>query len=425
MALKFSKLTRLEMRKLAPGRALREHGITFERLSNGDGRFSVNIMVDGVRVHRVLGMESSGVTRKQAENFIERARTDARQGRLNLPKGRKLTLTFSEAAQRYTDRLAETGGKDLGMKRYRLRAHLCPFFTDKPLSRVTTFDVERYKKKRIEASAAPGSVNRELATLSHLFTKAVEWKWLDHRPASIKRLSEDRGRITYLTIEQIERLLATARADQSFEVYPFIVIGLETGMRRMEILSIRRENIDLGRRVIFVPKAKAGAREQLITAHLAHYLASLMAMAQPGQEWLFPAHSGNGHFIGIEKPFRRVVAAAGLDPKKVVRHTLRHTAITHLVQAGVDIPTVQRISGHKTVQMVLRYSHANGRHIQTAMDRLDARYRGSCDTITQELHQKSTEAEEKPTQVSDFNGGPCRNRTYDQRIKSPLLYRLS
>ena len=57
MGLKFSKLTRLEMRKLAPGRALGEHGITFERLSNGDGRFSVNIMVDGVRVHRVLGMD--------------------------------------------------------------------------------------------------------------------------------------------------------------------------------------------------------------------------------------------------------------------------------------------------------------------------------------------------------------------------------
>ena len=52
------------------------------------------------------------MTRKQAEDFIERARTDVRQGRLNLPKGRKLTLTFSEAAQRYTDRLAETGGKD-------------------------------------------------------------------------------------------------------------------------------------------------------------------------------------------------------------------------------------------------------------------------------------------------------------------------
>ncbi|MBA2654441.1 MAG: tyrosine-type recombinase/integrase [Gammaproteobacteria bacterium] len=79
----------------------------------------------------------------------------------------------------------------------------------------------------------------------------------------------------------------------------------------------------------------------------------------------------------MEKAFRRVVAAAGLDPKQVVRHTLRHTAITHLVQAGVDLPTVKRISGHKTLQMVERYSHQNGIHIQSAMDKLEQRYRSS------------------------------------------------
>lgn len=78
--------------------------------------------------------------------------------------------------------------------------------------------------------------------------------------------------------------------------------------------------------------------------------------------------------MNIEKQFRRVVAAAGLDPKEVVRHTLRHTAITHLVQAGVDLPTVQRISGHKTLQMVVRYSHQNGEHIKGAMDMLEEMY---------------------------------------------------
>jgi len=75
--------------------------------------------------------------------------------------------------------------------------------------------------------------------------------------------------------------------------------------------------------------------------------------------------------MNVEKQFRRVVAAAGLE---VVRHTLRHTAITHLVQAGVDLPTVQRISGHKTLQMVVRYSHQNGEHIKSAMDALEERY---------------------------------------------------
>lgn len=67
--------------------------------------------------------------------------------------------------------------------------------------------------------------------------------------------------------------------------------------------------------------------------------------------------------------------AAKLDPKQVVRHTLRHTAITHLVQAGVDLPTVKRISGHKTLAMVERYSHRNGEHIRAAMNKLDRRYR--------------------------------------------------
>ena len=94
-----------------------------------------------------------------------------------------------------------------------------------------------------------------------------------------------------------------------------------------------------------------------------------------GTPWLFPslaAHSG--HTIDIRKAFRRVVAAAGLDPDEVVRHTLRHTAITHLVQAGVDLPTVKRISGHKTLSMVERYAHQNGTHINAAMDKLEERY---------------------------------------------------
>lgn len=59
----------------------------------------------------------------------------------------------------------------------------------------------------------------------------------------------------------------------------------------------------------------------------------------------------------------------------MVRHTLRNTAITHLVQAGVDLPTVQRISGHKTLQMVVRYSHQSGEHIRAAMTKLERRYR--------------------------------------------------
>lgn len=159
-------------------------------------------------------------------------------------------------------------------------------------------------------------------------------------------------------------------------------------MRRMEILSIKISNIDFEHQVIFIPVAKGGARQQPMTRHLIEFLKHYLSNAEKDQVWLFPAaRSKTGHAVSIEKPFRRAAEAAGLDPKQVVRHTLRHTAITHLVQAGIDLPTVKRISGHKTLKMVERYSHQNGAHIQSAIERLDQRYRGrSSSNITQELH---------------------------------------
>jgi integrase len=357
--------------------SLNEHGIIFKRSEDGDGIFLVNVMVDGHRIHRVIGRESDGTTRTQAEEFIAKARDDAKKDRLSLPKGRKIALGFKEAAEKYLARSSQEGGKNLAGKKKGLNMHLIPFFGDTPLKKVHSFDVERYKKARKEEGAANGTVNRELATLSHLFNKAIEWGWLDNRPATIRRFKEEGGRITYLTVDQIKRLIDKSKEDQNPQIYPFIVIGLETSMRKMEILSIRREHVDLEKRVIFIPKAKAGAREQPIPSSLVKFLEGYLNALPSDETWLFPSPtSKEGHTVEVRKAFRRVVEAAGMNPDEVLRHTLRHTAITHLVQAGVDLPTVKRISGHKTLIMVERYAHQNGEHIKSAMDRLEERYKG-------------------------------------------------
>jgi integrase len=165
-----------------------------------------------------------------------------------------------------------------------------------------------------------------------------------------------------------------AKTDTNPHVHVFIVIGLQTGMRLMEILSIRREHISFDQRTIFIPKAKSGARSQPITSSLATFLKDYVATLPDDRPWLFPSTtSKTGHVINIRKPYRRVVAAADLDLHEVVIHTLRHTAVSHLVQAGVDLPTIQRISGHRTLAMVARYAHANGEHINSAMDKLQER----------------------------------------------------
>jgi integrase len=391
VARSFIKLTRARMRALQPGERCTEQGITFERLANGDGLFSVNVMVDGERIHRNLGRESEGVTRTTAEEFIAKVRQEAREGRLDLPKRRKVPLTLATAALLYLDRLDQEGGKEIERKRQRLEQCLVPFLGKVQMGQITSFDIERYKKHRLAQSIQsrkklqpgqtlptnrPATVNRELAALSHLLNKAVEWGWIERPPAKIRKLKEDNGRIVFLTAAQAESLLEAAKADQNRQIYPFILIGLRTGMRKSEILTIRCENIDLDARSIYIPQAKAGARTQPISADLASFLADYRETLPKGTPWLFPSIGAlHGHTVDIRKAFVRAVTSAGLDPKQVVRHTLRHTAITHLVQAGVDLPTVKRISGHKTMAMVERYAHQSGAHIADAMEKLDGRYR--------------------------------------------------
>lgn len=378
MTIKFQKITRNNQRKLENGNKLEENGITYERLNNGDARYTINIMVDGQRIHRVIGKESDGVTRQHVEEIITNLRTEARHSRLNLPKARKIIFSFKEAAEKYLSKQNNEDGKNIKAKQYMLKLHLVPFFNEIPLNKISSFDIERYKKLRLDNKIKQTTINRELAVLSHLFTKAMEWQWLDKKPAMIKRYKEQQNRITYLTVEQIERLIQAAKSDRHSQIYLFIMIGLGTAMRRMEILSIKIKDIDLDKRIIYIPQAKAGSRQQPLTSQLAETLKTYLDMTQSDQVWLFPAdNSQAGHTMNIEKAFRRVVTEAGLDPRQVVRHTLRHTAITHLVQAGIDLPTVKRISGHKTLQMVERYSHQNGAHIQMAMDKLEERYKTS------------------------------------------------
>lgn len=94
MARSFQKLTRSAIRALTPGQKITEGGISAVKIADGDVRYSVAIMVDGERIHRVVGRESDGTTRTQAEDFIAKARSEAKEQRLKLPKGRKLHLTL-------------------------------------------------------------------------------------------------------------------------------------------------------------------------------------------------------------------------------------------------------------------------------------------------------------------------------------------
>jgi integrase len=281
-------------------------------------------MVDGTRIHRVMGLESDGVTRTQCEEFIEQKRSEARAGRLALPKGRKLALTFAAAAERYLQRLEESGGKNIRIKRRQLRMHLVPNFGSLRLDAITEFSVATYKKRRVGQGAANATINRELAVLSHLFYSAQEWRWLDRVPVRLgkHKLPEGDGRIIALTDEECDALLKSAIAGGNPDLWLFVAFGLNTAMRHDEIMCARWDELDLAHWRLFIPKAKGGKRTQPITPELALILEREREMRDDREGWIFPsphADTAAGHRTRMDRPFAEAVARSGLDPALVRR----------------------------------------------------------------------------------------------------------
>jgi integrase len=368
------RITRTVVRGLGKGEKVTARGVIAERLTDGDVRYSVQIMVDGVRIARVIGRESEGVTPTQAEEFIETARTRAREDRLDLPQGRKLHQTFREAAGDYLKKMEEAGGKDLANKKRHLKVYLVPGLGRHRVDQLSGFILQKYRRTRREAGASEATVNRELATFLHMMNRAVEWRWIkaDQKP-KIPRVAEERKPRRALSSEQTNALMDAAIADQDGRLWLFVAIGLGTGMRHGEIIRRRYDEIDWVANRFEIDKAKAGARLQPFPGWVRDALRKQQAMDDDQAGWIFPAerkHCKVPHRRSMDDGFKRAVKRAGLDPSKVTPHLMRHTLVTNLSRT-VDIATIQKISGHKTAAMVLHYTHVNDERIDNALGLLD------------------------------------------------------
>ena len=231
-------------------------------------------------------------------------------------------------------------------------------------------------KFRRDAGAAEGTINLELASLSHFFTIATTEKWL---PAAsgpvIKKKTPKLKPMIALSSAESAALLAAAAGDQDPDSFVFIAAGLFSAMRHGEILRTEYREIQFERCILYIPEAKAGAREQPITPQLAAILRKRQQSAEDKEGYIFPPKRPgklkSKHRRSMRAAFKRVAIAAGLNPRRITRNTLRRTAITTLILAGTPLPRIQKISGHKTIAMVTRYFHLYVAHVHDAVAHLE------------------------------------------------------
>jgi integrase len=219
--------------------------------------------------------------------------------------------------------------------------------------------------------AAPATQVRYLAALGHALNVAVrEWEWLDENPVrKVRRPSEPRGRVRFLSEEERTALLRECRLSRNPCLYPLVVLALATGARRGELLGLRWSDIDLERGVARLEHTKNGDRRALpLTGHVLSLLRELHSARRGDTSLVFPGREGKAA-ASPRNAFECACERAGVKDFRF--HDLRHTAASYLAMNGATVAEIAGVLGHKTLAMVKRYTHLSDTHLSGVVARMN------------------------------------------------------
>ncbi|MGB2141635.1 MAG: integrase [Candidatus Puniceispirillaceae bacterium] len=288
----------------------------------------------------------------------------AREAEIALEKGELLinpqteTMTLRTAVNRYIDEVA-LHHKGVISEQYRLRCIEKLFGSQRQLRAITAKDVSSYKVKR-QKLVASATVRRELNLLSSLFETAKnEWGLvaLCNPTQSIKRPADSLARDRRLKPHERMLLLSESQRSGHKQLYLAIQIALNTGMRQGEILKLNWDDIDFKRNQITVRDTKNGSNRVIV---LPSVLKAELLNTKRKHKTLFTITAS-----GIQQAFRKFTNRLQIHNLRF--HDLRHEAISSLFEMGLSVPEVQLMSGHRTLDQLMRYSHSSLQNIQTKL----------------------------------------------------------
>jgi len=312
--------------------------------------------VDGKRYR-----EAVGLNRKVAERALAKRMTLVAEKRfLNVVPSQK--VTYDQLAEHYTK---YANANKLSAERDRRSiAVIRRWFGGRRLKQITALAIERYKCER-RKEVGPATVNRELACLKHMFTKAIQWDLTLENPVKkVKLFRENPGRIRYLDKNEIARLLKEA-ADH---LKPILVIALYTGLRKSEILNLTWEDVDFKNQLIYIRNSKNGEAREI---PMANKVFSTLGSLPVRHDRIF-THNDGSPVKDIRTCFYNAVKRAKIQDFSF--HDLRHTFASYLIMNGVELVTVKELLGHKSINMTLRYAHLSPSHKQSAVNTLNYNY---------------------------------------------------
>jgi len=280
---------------------------------------------------------------RQVENEIDRA--------VYIDRRPSERITIGELIDRYLSEVVRQ--KKSAHTLSRCLTFLRPHFSHYTLATLQPKDVAAYRDSRIASGKAGATVVKELNMLSRVIDVASEWGYYapSNPVKAVRRPSVARGRERRLTTQEDTALLQRCEKSRAPMLGAIVRMALETGMRMGELLSLEWTAVDLSRCVARLHDSKNGeARDVPLSPRAIAVLKGL------------PRHIANSRVFwawnradSLENAWRRAVAKAGI--KDLHFHDLRHEAVSRLFERGLNIVEVSAVSGHKTLQMLKRYTH--------------------------------------------------------------------
>jgi integrase len=274
---------------------------------------------------------------------------------------------------------------------------------ERPMHELNTFAVEGLRQKWKRDGAKPATINRDIQRLHSVLSRAVAMGVLEKHPfQGLKPLKHDKsGRVRFLSAEEEMALRAALSAREEnlkaarirFNTWrvarhlnplperdgelldhlkPMVLVALNTGLRRGELLGLKWADVNLPAELLTVTAASAKSGQSRRVPLNPEALPILVAWKQRSGKsdgLVFPGAGGN-RMGNINRSWRGVVTSAGLRDFRF--HDLRHTFASKLVQAGVDLNTVRELLGHRDIAMTLRYGHLSPDNLRAAVSKMCA-----------------------------------------------------
>jgi integrase len=194
----------------------------------------------------------------------------------------------------------------------------------------------------------------------------------NRRPTSsecaVRKFKEADPRRRYLSDEELGRFMLALNAEAGKTAANAIAMLLLTGLRRMELFSLRWTEVDLSDASLRLLHTKAGHGRTVVLNSLAlDLLQNIHRNADATCPWVFPARCGDGHLVDVRKPLWRAMARADISDLRP--HDLRRSFASLAVNAGVDLYQIKDLLGHSTVAVTQRaYAHLQQGTLRTASE---------------------------------------------------------